>query len=48
MTTIEELEDAMKKAKAYHKGVYIEVITGRYEYGDALNFFNQHLENMYS
>ena len=40
VSTIEELEEAMKKAKVHNKGVYIEVITGRYDYGNTLNFFN--------
>ncbi|MGQ4002519.1 thiamine pyrophosphate-binding protein [Francisellaceae bacterium CB299] len=48
VTTIEELIDAIQKARNYDKGVYIEVITGKYDYGNALNFFNKHLENMYS
>lgn len=48
VSTITELEDALLKAKTHQKGVYIEVITGKYDYGDNLNFFNSHLENMYS
>ncbi|QLE78245.1 alpha-keto acid decarboxylase family protein [Francisella sp. Scap27] len=48
VSTISELEDALLKAKTHQKGVYIEVITGKYDYGDNLNFFNSHLENMYS
>jgi indolepyruvate decarboxylase len=47
VSTISELEDALLKAKTHKKGVYIEVITGKYDYGDNLNFFNSHLENMY-
>lgn len=45
--TEQELFDALNKARNYSSGVYIEVITGKYDYGDTLNFFNNHLKEMY-
>ncbi|MDE4967635.1 thiamine pyrophosphate-dependent enzyme, partial [Francisella tularensis subsp. holarctica] len=46
--TIEELAEALKKAREHQSGVYIEVITVKYDYGNALDFFNNHLKEMYS
>ncbi|MDD3265588.1 MAG: thiamine pyrophosphate-binding protein [Burkholderiales bacterium] len=45
--TEKELSDAIKEARNHPYGVYIEVITGKYDYGDTLNFFNSHLKDMY-
>ncbi|ABK89027.1 alpha-keto acid decarboxylase family protein [Francisella tularensis subsp. novicida] len=45
--TSEELAKALKKAREHQSGVYIEVITGKYDYGNALDFFNNHLKEMY-
>ncbi|APC96646.1 thiamine pyrophosphate enzyme, central domain protein [Francisella frigiditurris] len=45
--TGEELAEALKKAREHTSGVYIEVITGKYDYSDTLEFFNKHLKEMY-
>lgn len=45
--TSEELAEALKKAREHTSGVYIEVITGKYDYSDTLEFFNKHLKEMY-
>lgn len=46
--TSEELAGALEKARNHKSGVYIEIITGKYDYGNALDFFNSHLKEMYS
>ncbi len=43
-----ELAAAMTQARLHNGGVYIELITAKYDYGNALNFFNVHLKEMYS
>ncbi|MEY8715756.1 alpha-keto acid decarboxylase family protein [Francisella philomiragia] len=45
--TGEELAQALKEAREHKSGVYIEIITGKYDYGNALDFFNSHLKEMY-
>ena len=48
VSTNEELNEALQKARQHNSGVYIEIITGKYDYGTALDFFNSHLKEMYS
>ncbi|MEY8766869.1 MULTISPECIES: alpha-keto acid decarboxylase family protein [Francisella] len=45
--TGEELAQAFKEAREHKSGVYIEIIIGKYDYGNALDFFNSHLKEMY-
>lgn len=47
VTTEQELADAIEKARKHPYGVYIELVTGEYDYGTALNFYNSHLKEMY-
>jgi len=47
VTTEEELDNALKQARSHQAGVYIELVTGKYDYGSALDFFNSHLKEMY-
>lgn len=47
VTTEAELADALKRARAHVDGVYIELVTGKYDYGSTLEFFNSHLKEMY-
>lgn len=48
VTTEAELADALKRAREHDtSGVYIELITGKYDYGSTLEFFNSHLKEMY-
>lgn len=47
VTTDQELAQAMEQARKHPHGVYIELVTGKYDYGTALNFFNSHLKEMY-
>lgn len=47
VTTEVELADALKRARAHVDGVYIELVTGKYDYGSTLEFFNSHLKEMY-
>ena len=39
-----QLAQALEQARIYPKGVYIEVITDKYDYGQALNFFNSYFK----
>lgn len=43
----EALAKALNKARKHKKGVYLEVVTDKYDYGEALDFFNNHLKQMY-
>lgn len=43
-----ELATALVQARKHPHGVYIELITGTYDYGSTLDFFNTHLKAMYS
>ncbi len=47
VTTEVEFADALKRARAHIDGVYIELVTGKYDYGSTLEFFNSHLKEMY-
>ena len=47
VTTEAELAQALKQAREHSKGVYIELVAGKYDYGSALEFFNAHLKEMY-
>ncbi|MBP7847329.1 MAG: hypothetical protein KAZ94_04295 [Burkholderiales bacterium] len=48
VTTEAELAEALKRAREHDtSGVYIELITGKYDYGSTLEFFNSHLKEMY-
>lgn len=42
-----ELANALKTAREHPKGVYIEVMTNKYDYGEALDFYNHNLKQMY-
>ncbi|MED7819539.1 MULTISPECIES: alpha-keto acid decarboxylase family protein [unclassified Francisella] len=42
-----ELANALKSAREHPKGVYIEVIANKYDYGEALDFYNHNLKQMY-
>ncbi|MED7788999.1 thiamine pyrophosphate-dependent enzyme [Francisella sp. 19X1-34] len=42
-----ELANALKNAGGHTKGVYIEVITDKYDYGEILDFYNHNLKQMY-
>jgi indolepyruvate decarboxylase len=46
-STNQELQQALNQARDYHHAVYIELITGKYDYGATVQFFNQHLTQMY-
>ena len=48
VSTNEELDKALLEARNHDSGVYIEVITGRLDFGDTLEFFNSHLSSLYS
>ncbi len=48
VTSHTQLADAMIKARAHPNGVYIELVTGEYDYGETLNFLHEHLKKMYS
>ncbi|MFV9925086.1 MAG: hypothetical protein AB8U93_05480 [Francisella endosymbiont of Hyalomma scupense] len=41
-----QLAQALEQARIHPKGVYIEVITDKYDYGQALNFFNSYLKGV--
>jgi indolepyruvate decarboxylase len=43
-----ELNAALEAARLHKSGVYIEIITGRLDFGATLEFFNHHLSSMYS
>lgn len=47
VTTEKELAQAMEQARKHSSGVYIELVTGELDYGNALDFFNGHLKEMY-
>jgi len=47
VTKDQELKDAMDHARKHAKGVYIELVTGKLDYGDSLIFYNKHLKQMY-
>ena len=42
-----ELANALKNAGKHTKGVYIEVIADKYDYGEILDFYNHNLKQMY-
>ena len=48
VSTPAELADAMVKARAHSSGVYIEMITGTYDYGSTLKFMHNHIQDLYS
>lgn len=41
-----QLTQALEQARIHPKGVYIEVITDKYDYGQALNFFNSYFKGV--
>ena len=47
MTTLGELDDAMKAARASKTGAYIEIIAGRMDMPPALAFAHGQLKAMY-
>ena len=47
MTTLGELDDAMKAARANTAGAYIEIIGGRMDMPPILAFAHSRLEEMY-
>lgn len=47
VTTERELAEALQQARTHREGVYIELVTGKYDYGSTLDFFNSHLKEMY-
>ncbi len=47
VSTSQELHQALHRARTHPHAVYIELITGKYDYGSTLQFFNQHLALMY-
>ncbi len=48
VTTNEELNKALVAARQHNSGVYIEMLTGRMDFGCSLEFFNTHLSALYS
>lgn len=48
VTTQKELADALVSARKHPNGVYIELITGKLDYGDNLEFYNKHIKNLYN
>lgn len=48
VTSNVELSDALQKARMHKSAVYIEIVTGKYDYGNALFFYNTIIEDMYS
>lgn len=48
VSTPAELADAMIKARAHPSGVYIEMITGIYDYGATLQYLHNHIKDLYS
>ena len=42
-----ELANALKDAGKHTKGVYIEVIVDKYDYGETLDFYSHNLKQMY-
>jgi indolepyruvate decarboxylase len=46
--TEQELADALVAALQHKSGVYIELITGKLDYGSSLAFYNQHLKQLYN
>lgn len=47
VSTSAELANAMAQARVHSNGVYIEIITGKYDYGTTLKFINHHLKDLY-
>jgi indolepyruvate decarboxylase len=48
ITTEEELAHALTAARKHPHGVYLELVTGKYDYGTALDFYNKHIKALYS
>lgn len=47
VSTIEQLKKALDAARKHKNGVYIEVMTGTYDYGTTLSFYHQNIQNLY-
>ena len=47
VSTPKDLSEAMDKAREHPSGVYIEMITGKYDYGSSLMFLHKHLKDLY-
>ncbi|MBX9744989.1 MAG: hypothetical protein K2X08_07255 [Chlamydiales bacterium] len=48
VTTGKELADALASARKHPHGVYVELVTGKLDYGDILGFYNKHIKDLYS
>lgn len=48
VTTRKELADALASARKHPCGVYIELVTGKLDYGDTLEFYNKHIKDLYN
>lgn len=48
VTTKKELADALVSARRHPNGVYIELVTGKLDYGDTLECYNKHIKDLYN
>ncbi len=47
VTDNQSLSEALQKARQHTSGTYIELISGKYDYGEALAFYHEHLKELY-
>ena len=47
VTTGKELAEALVAARKHLGGVYIELVTGKYDYAGSLDFYNKHIKELY-
>lgn len=47
VSTIDQLKKALVAARKHKSGVYIEVMTGTYDYGETLSYYHQNIMNLY-
>jgi indolepyruvate decarboxylase len=45
--TSKDLADALASARKHQNGVYIELVTGKFDYAGSLDFYHKHIKELY-